>query len=77
MQQFGTYGFYLKDVVNTISPPNSDVSKEECLKLIEKGDTELNPDALMYGDNLIVHPQFTNPQLKALRPSEVKDNSLK
>lgn len=54
MQQFGTYGFYLKDIANTINPPSSEINKEDALKKINRGNTQENKDAILYGDNVIV-----------------------
>ncbi|MDE6583502.1 MAG: LTA synthase family protein, partial [Clostridia bacterium] len=54
MQQFGTYGFYVKDLANMVVPPSPNVTKEDAERLLASGETELNTDAIFNGDNLII-----------------------
>jgi len=54
MQKLGTFGFYIRDAINSIAQPKPDLTKEEALKLIEEGQKEENQNAILHNDNLII-----------------------
>jgi len=54
MQKLGTFGFYIRDAINSIAQPKPDLTKEEALKLIEEGQKEKNQNAILHNDNLII-----------------------
>lgn len=54
MQKLGTYGFYVRDAINSISQPKPDITKEEAVALIEEGQKQENPQAILHDDNLII-----------------------
>ena len=55
LETFGTYGFYIKDFYNTfIKKIDYDSQLADYVKWIKEGETEVNPNSLLYGKNLIV-----------------------
>ena len=87
-QKFGSCGFYLKNLINTLFP-NNGISKEEKSKILEQYNSSLkaasNTD--FKGDNLIVIMMesvewfaidpYTTPNLWALKTGEPSDNISK
>ncbi len=54
MQKLGTFGFYIRDAINSISKPKPDLTKEEALQLIENGQKQENTQSILHNDNLII-----------------------
>jgi len=55
-KKFGTYGFYFKSLCDLVSKNDGfdEELKQEILKDLEEGKKDINPEAKLYGDNLIV-----------------------
>lgn len=54
MNNFGTYGLIVNELASTIFPEDTSAYTDEILANAKNGVTEANPDAPLYGDNLIV-----------------------
>lgn len=54
LQKFGLYGYYLKDIYNLINYPTLQITDDDLLIQIKENDTDINTEALLYGDNLIM-----------------------
>lgn len=55
LEKFGTYGFYIKDFYNQyLRKIDYDAQKADYVKWLKEGETEVNKDAKLYGQNLIM-----------------------